>query len=98
MDTAGSTPPAGQLQALLGTAGKNIAHLPGARRLVARLRVADSPQDLGAILRDLDIGLDTDARERVIGAATDGENWREAHATLLRSAEQQLTDRFSASS
>ncbi|HEX2021823.1 MAG TPA: hypothetical protein VHH36_03870 [Candidatus Thermoplasmatota archaeon] len=85
------------LVALLGTAGKAIASLPGARRVVARLKDAGSPSDFAALLQSVDLGVDEPARATIVNAARDGARWREVHATLVRSAEQQLTDRFSPS-
>lgn len=81
--------------ALLGTAGKAIASLPGAKNLVARLREAESPETLSRMLQGLDLGVDEPARTTIQNAVRDQERWREAHATLVRSAEQQLIERFS---
>ncbi|HET6406094.1 MAG TPA: hypothetical protein VFH78_15745 [Candidatus Thermoplasmatota archaeon] len=86
------------LHALLGTAGKSIAALPGAKRLLARIKVADSPEDLAYVLQSVDFGVDEAARRTIWEAATDQERWRETHAALVRSAEQSLIDRFSSSS
>lgn len=86
------------LAALLGSAGKSIAGLPGAKRVVARLKLADSPQDLAYLLQSVDLGVDEPARRTIWEAAADESRWRETHATLLRSAEQHLIDRFSPSS
>lgn len=85
------------LNALLGTAGKSIAGLPGAKRVVARMKLAESPQDLAYLLQSVDLGVDEPARKVIWQAACDEARWREVHAVLLRSAEQQLTDRFSPS-
>lgn len=85
------------LHALLGTAGKSIAALPGGRRVVARLKMAESPQDVAYVLQSVDLGVDEAARRAIWEAATDEARWRATHAALLRSAEQQLTDRFSPS-
>lgn len=86
------------LPALLSTAGKHIAELPGARRVVARMRAVDSAKDLSFLLQSVDLGLDEPARQSIVQAAQDDARWREVHATIVRSAEQQLTDRFSSSS
>lgn len=86
------------LNALLGTAGKTIAGLPGAKRVVARMKLADSPEDLAYLLQSVDLGVDEPARRAIWQAATDHARWREVHATLVRSAEQSLIDRFSPSS
>lgn len=83
--------------ALLGSAGKAIASLPGAKNLVARLREARDPQSLARMLQGLDLGVDEPARHAIQRAVLDEDRWQEAHATLVRSAEQQLTDRFSPS-
>lgn len=85
------------LHALLGTAGKSIAALPGAKRLVARMKLAESPQDFAYLLQSMDLGVDEPARRTIWEAAADEARWKETHATLLRSAEQHLTDRFSPS-
>lgn len=86
------------LNALLGTAGKTIAALPGAKRVVAQMKLADTPRDFAYFLQSVDLGVDEPARRTIWEAATDEQRWREVHATLLRSAEQQLTERFSPSS
>lgn len=86
------------LQALLAATGKHIAELPGARRVIARMRVADSPEDLSFLLQSVDMGIEEPARRMVLEAARDEAQWEEVHATLVRSAEQHLTDRFSPSS
>lgn len=86
------------VNALLGSAGKTIAGLPGARRVVARMKLADSPEDFAYVLQNVDLGVDEMARRAIWEVATDREKWREAHAVLLRSAEQSLIDRFSPSS
>lgn len=86
------------LHALLGSAGKSIASLPGARQVVTRMKLAASPQDLAYVLQSLDLGVDEPARKVIWEAALDERQWREVHATLLRSAEQQLVDRFDPSS
>lgn len=92
------TPDERHLQALVSTAGKHIAELPGARRVVARMRNADSPEDLSFLLRSVDLGLADPARQAVVDAAADEGRWREVHASLVRSAEAQLTEKFSPSS
>jgi hypothetical protein len=85
------------LRALLGSAGKSIAGLPGAKRVVAQIKQASSPADLASLLQSVDLGVDEPARRTIWEAAADEERWRETHATLLRSAEQALIERFSAS-
>jgi hypothetical protein len=86
------------LNALLGSAGKSIASAPGAKTVVARMKLVRSPEDFAYLLQSVDLGLDMDARKAIWEAAADKERWRETHALLVRSAEQQLTDRFHASS
>jgi hypothetical protein len=86
------------LKALLGSAGKSIAGQPGAKGLVARIRLAASPQDLTYVLQNMDLGLEEPARRAIFEAAADKERWRETHALLLSSAERQLVERFHASS
>ena len=81
--------------ALLGSAGKAIASLPGAKNLVAKLREAESPESLSRMLQGLDLGVDEPARATIQDAVRDEERWKEAHALLVRSAEQQLIERFS---
>ena len=88
----------GQLRALLSTAGKSIASLPGARRVVARMKLAGSREDFAYVLQSVDLGLDERARRAIWEAAADDARWRETHAMLVRSAEQSLIDRFSPSS
>jgi hypothetical protein len=85
------------LAGLLGSAGKSIASLPGAKRVVARLKLAHSPEDLTYLLQSVDLGVDESARRTIWEAAADTQRWRETHALLLRSAEQHLIDRFSPS-
>lgn len=86
------------LHALLGSAGKTIASQPGAKKVVARLKEAHSPQDLAVVLQSVDLGLDSSARDIIWQAAVDKERWRETHAALVRSAELHIIERFSASS
>lgn len=86
------------LNALLGTAGKSIAGLPGAKRVVARMKLADSPADFAYVLQSVDLGLDEPARRTIWEAATDEARWREAHALLVSSAERHLVEKFHASS
>lgn len=84
--------------ALLASAGKTIAALPGAHTLVTRVREVRSPEALRDLLQSIDLGMDEPARQAVQEVAGDEEQWRDAHATLLRSAEQHLIERFSSSS
>lgn len=86
------------LHALLGTAGKSIAALPGAKRVVARMKLVESPRDFAYMLQSVDLGVDEAARKTIWEAALDEDRWRETHATLMRSAEQQLVERFYSSS
>lgn len=86
------------LKALLATAGKSIAQSPGAKGVVARLKLATGPQDLAYLLQNVDLGVDEPARQAIWAAAVDAEHWRETHALLVRSAEQHITERFHASS
>ena len=85
------------LPGLLGSAGKSLASLPGARRVVERLKHADSPQALAGLLQSIDLGLDEPARSVIADAAMDPARWRDVHALLVRSAEATLHDRFSSS-
>lgn len=86
------------LNALLGSAGKTLAAQPAAKELVARFRTADSREDLRELIRTVDLGLGDRACDAIMSAVDDGERWREVHATLVRSAEQQLIERYSPSS
>lgn len=86
------------LRALLGTAGKSIANQPGAKQVVARMKLVDSPEDFTYILQNVDLGIEEPARRIIWQAAADVDRWREAHATLMRSAEQQIIEKFHASS
>lgn len=81
--------------ALLGSAGKAIASMPGAKNLVARMRDADEPERLARLLQGLDLGVDEPARAAIQQAILDRDRFPETHALLVRSAEQQLIDRFS---
>jgi len=86
------------LHALLGSAGKSIASQPGAKNVVARMKLAASPEDFAYVLQNVDLGLDRSARDIIWEAAANKTKWREAHATLVRSAELHIIERFSASS
>lgn len=86
------------LRALLGSAGKSIASQPGAKGVVDRMRLARSSADLAHVLQGIDLGLENAAREVIWEAATDDTRWRETQALLVRSAEQHIVERFSASS
>lgn len=84
------------LQGLLGTAGKAIAAMPEAKRVVETLRKAHSREDLLFVLRSADLSLADPARKVITDAAR--EDWEGLRAALLRSAEQQLIERYHASS
>lgn len=86
------------LAGLLGSAGKNIAGLPHAKRVIAQLREAKDPRHLCSFLQSVDIGLEEPARQVICDAASDEAQWKEVHSTLVRSAEMQLVERFSPSS
>lgn len=86
------------LRALLGSAGKTIASLPGAKGVVAKMKLVKGPEDLAYILQGVDLGLAEPARQVIWRAAVDRDRWRETHAILMRSAEQQLIEKFHASS
>lgn len=86
------------LKALLGSAGKSIAQLPRAKDVVAKIKLARSPQDFAYLLQNVDLGMDEPARQTIWAAACDKDRWEETHATLLRSAEMHLVERFHASS
>lgn len=87
------------LPGLLGAAGKSIALAPNAKeRIDALRRVGDRDAFLRFLEREeVDLGLDARATGTILNAARDESRWRDAHAALLRSAEQQLVDRFSSS-
>jgi hypothetical protein len=80
------------LQGLLGTAGKSLAAMPDGKRIVERLRDADSRDDLLFILRSADLGVDPPAREVIQDEAR--RSWQGVKATLLQSAELQLHERY----
>jgi hypothetical protein len=82
------------LKALLGTVGKSIARQPQAPALVSRLREARSPDELRKVLQGVDLGVAPEARQVVEKALTAGPRWEEMHASLVRSAEQSLVERF----
>lgn len=83
------------LAGILGTVGKAIAAMPEGKRVVEQVKEAHSPEDLLFVLRSADMGVDEPARRLVWDAATDARHWEEVRATLLRSAELQLTERYS---
>jgi len=83
------------LAGLLGTAGKAIAAMPEGKRVVDEVRRAATRDDLLFVLRSADLGLDDPAADTVRRAAADAKHWEEVKATLLRSAELQLTERYS---
>lgn len=82
------------LPGLLGSAGKRIAFMPGAKGVVEQMRRADSRESFARLLHTLDLGVEPPARATIERAANDAEKWREVHATLVRAAEQALIDRF----
>jgi hypothetical protein len=87
------------LPGLLGAAGKAIALSPQAKARVAELRhVEDREAFLRYLAREeVDLGVDQPAVEAIREAAGDEARWKDTHAALLRSAEQQLTERFHSS-
>lgn len=82
------------LPALLGTAGKSIAAMPEGARVVDQLRKARSRDELLFLLRGADLGLADPARAVITEAAA--QDWKDVRATLVRSAELQLHERYSA--
>ena len=82
------------LVGLLGTAGKAIAGMPEGPRVVETLRKARSRDDLLFVLRGADLSLAEPARKVVTDAAR--EDWEGVRASLLRSAEMQLVERYHA--
>lgn len=83
------------LTGILGTVGKNLAAMPEGKRVVAELRDAHSSQDVVFLLRSAQLGIDEPAKEMVLNAVRDEQHWEEVRAVLLRSAELQLTERYS---
>ena len=83
------------LTGILGSVGKSIAAMPEGRRVVAQMRDAHSPEDLLFVLRSADLGVDEPARQLVCEAATDDAQWEDVKSALVRSAELQLTERYS---
>ena len=81
------------LTGILGTVGKSIAAMPEGKRVVDQMRRADSPDELLFVLRSADLGVDEPAQRLVRDAAT--EHWEDVKSALLRSAELQLTERYS---
>lgn len=84
------------LPALLGSAGKSIAGMPEGRKVIEQLRRARTKEDVLFVLRSVDLGFADPAREMVTRAAQDDAQWRDVKALLLRSAEHQLHERYSA--
>lgn len=80
------------LQGLLGTAGKSMAAMPDGKRIIERLREADSRDDFLFVLRSADLGVDAPAREVIQDEAW--RRWQDVKATLLQSAELQLQERY----
>lgn len=83
------------LTGLLGSVGKSIASMPEAKRVVAQMRDADSPEELLFVLRAADMGVEEPAKRVVWDAATDARQWEEVKSALVRSAELQLAERYS---
>lgn len=86
----------GHLAGLFGTAGKAIAKSPDAFKHVETLRGVNDVETFRSFLKGTDLGVDPPAAEVIREAAGAEPTWREAHATMLRSAEQQLADMYSA--
>ena len=84
------------LVGLLGTAGKAIAAMPEGKRVVESLRKARSKDDLLFVLTSADLSLAAPARKVITDAAS--ADWKALQASLLRSAEMQLVERYHASS
>lgn len=82
------------LTALLGSAGKAIAAMPEGKRVVEQLKNATTKEDLLFLLRSADLGLADPARDMVTREAS--ANWQDVRDMLLRSAELQLVERYSA--
>lgn len=88
----------GHLAGLFGTAGKAIAKSPSAFAHVETLRNVKDVDEFRSFLKETDLGVATPAAEAIRDAAGQEISWKEAHATMLRSAEQQLADMYSANS
>jgi len=86
------------LGSLLDIAGKHIARMAGGPALVEEVRSATSPEDFGAFLRNIDLGLAPPATEMIRHAALEKDHWRAYHARLVRCAETHLTEAYSPSS
>lgn len=82
------------LTGILGSMGKSIAAMPEGRRVVEELRHAETEEDLRFVLQSAELGVDEPAKRMVLEAADDA-HWQEVKAMLLRSAELQLTERYS---
>lgn len=83
------------LTGILGSVGKSIAAMPEGRRVVRELKEADSEEDLVFVLQSAELGVAEPAKKLILDAASDDAQWEEVRAALLRSAELQLTERFS---
>lgn len=83
------------LTGILGSVGKSIAAMPEGRRVIDRMRRADSSDDLVFLLRSAELGVAPPAQKLVLDAAGDERQWEDVRSTLLRSAELQLTERYS---
>ena len=83
------------LTGILGSVGKAIAAMPEGRRVIQQMREADSREDLLFLLRSAELGVAPPAQQLVLEAANDERQWEDVRSMLLRSAELQLTERFS---
>lgn len=87
------------LPGLLGSVGKSLAYTPQARETVRELKAVETREGFLGFLdayRDK-LGVDEPAAQLIRDAAMDAHRWKDAHASLLRSAEQQVIERFSPS-
>lgn len=84
------------LPGLIDSAGRAIAKAPDAKSNVERLRQIEDRRTLRDFLQNVDLGLDEPAARLVREAVTDEQQWHDRYSALLRSAEQQLADAFSA--
>lgn len=83
------------LTGIIGSVGKAIAGMPEAKRVVKEMRDASSREDLLFVLRSAEMGVDEPAKRLVWDAASDAQHWEEVKSALVRSAELQLTERYS---
>lgn len=77
------------MRGLIGSIGKALALAPMKDAALDRLEEIDSREEFAAFLENANLGVEREAKDGFIAAVT-GEDWRDFHAQLAKSANLQF--------